>query len=731
VAWLSNLVGPWGKPGDGPSWAALGVGLLLIAFAALASKRRSVLFEGNEQRFLGASALACAFLSLGYVAYYLRGGPRIIDATAYMWQARALAHGSFGEPMPDASGSFRGRFLLYDEAHGTLHGIFPPGYPLLLSLGVRLGAPMVVGPLLAGALVYAVAHLAREWLQHTSIPREHHAAFVRVAVLAQVTSAAMRYHTADTMSHGLAALLVTLAFAASLRGRRTKKKGAFAVAGLCIGALAATRLASAPPVFLVAAACALKTAPSLGQGFAPTPRMLAPSASRPDARTSTPTPTSTFLSLCLGLAPGLLFLAASQSAVTGSAFSSAQRLYYATSDGPPDCFRYGFGRGVGCLYEHGDFVRARLADGYGVVAALGTTLRRLRAHLTDIQNFELLALVPLFALRVARPAARAALALVALFVLAYAPFYFDGNYPGGGARFFADVLPVEHVLYAAGALAIATRIRMPSSDSATSYTRVALALFGIGLVGFAVHASFAHRALRDRDGGMPMFDGEAIKNQHITKGLLFVDTDDGYLLGHEPTTQPYEEVVVARYHGDAHDRAIFEHFRAPLTYKIERHGPDGGGDRFVPYPPAMPRVDGAVGWRFESEFEWPPLAQEGGYAIPAWASDTCASGGQVLRITPSEGATAHVRIGLPVPEERAFFVAPRFRATGAKGHATLRVQNKNDAKPSDAVFELDDATRTDCVTLPAMKVPLTGKEAIVLIDVSGAPVDLDAVILKP
>jgi len=31
-------------------------------------------------------------------------------------------------------------------------------------------------------------------------------------------------------------------------------------------------------------------------------------------------------------------------------------------------------------------------------------------------------------------------------MLAYVPFYFDGSYPGGGARLFADVLPLEHVL---------------------------------------------------------------------------------------------------------------------------------------------------------------------------------------------------------------------------------------------------------------------------------------------
>src|SRR5207244_2669101 len=100
--------------------------------------------------------------------------------------------------------------------------------------------------------------------------------------------------------------------------------------------------------------------------------------------------------------PGLALLAVAQHVVTGSAFTSAQSAYYAASDGPPGCFRYGFGRGVGCLIEHGDFVRAGLEGGFGPVAALFTTGRRLAYHLGDVANFEplaLLVLVPVFASR--------------------------------------------------------------------------------------------------------------------------------------------------------------------------------------------------------------------------------------------------------------------------------------------------------------------------------------------
>ena len=40
--------------------------------------------------------------------------------------------------IPDVSASFRGRFLLFNEATGRVGGIFPPGYPLVLALGFEM-----------------------------------------------------------------------------------------------------------------------------------------------------------------------------------------------------------------------------------------------------------------------------------------------------------------------------------------------------------------------------------------------------------------------------------------------------------------------------------------------------------------------------------------------------------------------------------------------------------------
>ena len=98
------------------------------------------------------------------------------------------------------------------------------------------------------------------------------------------------------------------------------------------------------------------------------------------------------------LLPGVALLLAHQRAATGDFWSSAQVAYYALADGPPGCFRWGFGSGIGCLFEHGEFVRARLSQGYGPLEAALNTVRRLAVHSIDIANFVPLSLLVPFAL---------------------------------------------------------------------------------------------------------------------------------------------------------------------------------------------------------------------------------------------------------------------------------------------------------------------------------------------
>ncbi|WP_437914643.1 hypothetical protein WME73_02755 [Sorangium sp. So ce302] len=628
-------------------------------------------------------SVVAALLSAAYVAVYLRGGPRIIDATSYWLEARAMAAGYLAWPLDEPAASVLGRFLVRSDAMAgrgaaEVAVLFPPGYPALLALGFLAGAPLAVGPALAAALAIATYDLAARFAPEGPAPSGS-AAPIRfvplVAALFSALCAALRYHTADTMSHGLAALCFTVALASARRaldearaaastGAATGPLGpavrAAALAGLAAGWLAATR---PPSALALAATLPFVILPAIAPGSA----AAGPREGDPPPRPS-PRLARLAAAMAMGALPGLALLAAHQRAATG-AFASSQAAYYVVSDGPPGCFRYGFGAGVGCLGEHGDFVRHNLSEGYGFLAAAGTTLRRLKLHLVDALNAEPLALLVLAGAVIAwrRPRSRALAIAPLLQVAAYAPFYFDGNYPGGGARFFADVLPVEHVLAAMAALALAERAATAAHAERGPARRrgallaAALLAAALPLAGFAFRAGFDHAALRDREGGLPMFDPGAVARAGVSRGLVFVDTDHGFNLGFDPAP---EDVAVLRYRGDAIDRMAWEARGRPPAYRYRFAIPDGGGLASVSITPLVFDAEPPGEARIEGESLWPPRDQRGAFALPEHAGGTCASGGRLLAVHAAGRGEAVVRVGLPAPWLRGARISPRVALSG-------------------------------------------------------------------
>lgn len=580
---MSDLAARFGAPPDAVAWVALVAGLVVLGWNA-SGRRASLDSRLSDRAFVAVLALFAAALSAGYVAFYLRGGPRIIDATSYYLQARTFSEGHVQVPLGSfPSGSFRGRFLLATGDGSALSVIFPPGYPAVLALGFLAHAPMAVGPLLAAGLVVASFGLARRNFDDAGV--------ARLAAVLSTVCAVLRYHTADTMSHGLSALLFATALWAAQGGG---KRDAF-LAGAAGGLLVATRPVSG-------ALCA----------------MLALSGSRRADRA---------LIMLSGAAIPVVAFVVEQRVATGFWLTSSQAAYYAVADGPPGCFRYGFGSGIGCSFEHGDFVRARLGDGYGFVAALGTTARRLKMHLADVGNLELFAPVLVYSLvRSVREKKGSVLALgVAGIVCAYAPFYFDGNYPGGGARFYADVLPLEHALVA------------------WALVRLGIARFAVGvaLIGFAIHTSYDHRQLAEREGGRPMFESAVLADHRVERGLVFVSTDHGYNLGFDPRSLDRKgSLVVARRRHDAHDLLLWDALGRPEAYDYSYDPTSSLGAQLTRIALDVPEA-----LRLEAESEWPPLSVAGGSVVPVFPP--CASRGRALWLTPSPRGKVTARLEVP------------------------------------------------------------------------------------
>ncbi len=77
--------------------------------------------------------------------------PHITDEVAYVMHARFLASGALTLPAPPAPEAFT--FYLMEVTNGRWYASTPPGWPALLAVGVRLGVPWLVNPLLGGVNV--------------------------------------------------------------------------------------------------------------------------------------------------------------------------------------------------------------------------------------------------------------------------------------------------------------------------------------------------------------------------------------------------------------------------------------------------------------------------------------------------------------------------------------------------------------------------------------------------
>lgn len=563
-------LGWFGLPSNAWGWGAglLGLLLLLPACAPWVRRARRLPYA------LPLLALLAALFSALYFQFVLGGRPRIIDASTYLLQARTFASGHLTFATSEASALFRGRFLLAPPSgEPALGAIFPPGYPAVLALAVRLGDYRVLGPVLAALLTLATAALAQLVTGRRSV--------ALLAALFSVLSAAVRYHTADTMSHGWSMLLATISLASAVALQQQSHRSWPSVAlGLALGGLAATRPLTAAAVGL---ACALSLVP-----------IAAPRASAADdspcvrAASAAPWRRLRLAWFTLGLLPGLSLLALYNHALTGSALGSPQLAYYALADGPPGCFRLGLG--AGCQVEHADVVRAQGGHGLTLGWMLLNTVHRLHWHALDLANAEPLLLVAWYYLarRFRSARLRPLLHCTLLLPAAYALFYFQGSYPGGGARFFSELLPALHVALAAGLLSLRS-------------ARYGVAL---ALLGYAGHAAHVHGALPE---------APPLTTTPGPEGLPTVGTDHAFNLLFVPGR-----------------------IEAGLPPSVVRQ--TGDARRF--------RAEGApVPARLEAEVDWPPVAQSALWTERVHVADACVSGGRALRLHPVVDQNDHGKGG--------------------------------------------------------------------------------------
>jgi len=194
--------------------------------------------------FAGALAILSALLTLAFSLSVLEGKPNLIDAMVQLTHARFVAAGHLSGPVDPFS-----EFWHLPNSIATPNGWvsqYPPGYVLLLALGMRLGVPQLVGPILVGVTVLFTALAAERLLPDDKI-------VARLGALMLALSPFLLGLSGAFMNHIGAAAFISIAVYAALRSRDTDSFLWAIMSGAAVGAVFSIRPLTAVVAALIVA----------------------------------------------------------------------------------------------------------------------------------------------------------------------------------------------------------------------------------------------------------------------------------------------------------------------------------------------------------------------------------------------------------------------------------------------------------------------------------------------
>ncbi len=185
--------------------------------------------------------------------------PHIDDEGAYLFQAKYMVTGALWLPRPPDPESFGVAHLIVDG--DKWYSKFFPGWPALLTIGVAVGAPWLINPLLAAVSILLTHHLIRRLYDR----RTAHA-----VVLLLGASPWLLFLSGSLMAHATSLCWLLLALVAVEHQRGRPAGGWSLLAGAALGLIFLTRPFDAALVGPVVALWALGfgrarlSVPSLG-----------------------------------------------------------------------------------------------------------------------------------------------------------------------------------------------------------------------------------------------------------------------------------------------------------------------------------------------------------------------------------------------------------------------------------------------------------------------------------
>ncbi len=132
---------------------------ILAAFTTRLSRFPQAVRRGPD-----ALAVALSVVSLvasSWVALVLyQGVPNVVDGITDLFQARTLALGRLSAPAPSLPSFFSEQYVLVHQ--GQWIGKYPPGWPLVLAVGVLFNTPWIVDPVMGAIGLFLVYLIGRE-----------------------------------------------------------------------------------------------------------------------------------------------------------------------------------------------------------------------------------------------------------------------------------------------------------------------------------------------------------------------------------------------------------------------------------------------------------------------------------------------------------------------------------------------------------------------------------------
>ncbi|HEV8384795.1 MAG TPA: hypothetical protein VGQ11_07975 [Candidatus Acidoferrales bacterium] len=208
----------------------VGLGNLALAATTLPQEALESLAwrwrKRNTRALPWLAALWVVVVSYALAVVVLERMPHVPDEATYLFHAKYFAAGELYLPMPPDAEALHVDFTIAD---GTKwYSVVAAGWPAVLAIGVWLGAPWLVGPLLGGLTVL---------LAHALFRRLYDREIADASALLMAASPWLLYLSASLMTHGLTAVLALLGLLGVESARERGSAAGGVLAGLSFGAL--------------------------------------------------------------------------------------------------------------------------------------------------------------------------------------------------------------------------------------------------------------------------------------------------------------------------------------------------------------------------------------------------------------------------------------------------------------------------------------------------------------